>query len=119
VYWTAVSAADSAPLRTAVLNLELLGFLILFVTLTVIAWRRLGTPYGMFAALSLALPLSTPSTRWPLLSLPRFGLVIFPFFLALAWLSGRAPRAHAAILGTSALLLGVFVTQWTLWDWVA
>jgi len=119
VYWTAVSAADSAPLRTAVLNLELLGFLILFVVLTVVAWRRLGTPYGMFAALSLALPLSTPSTRWPLLSLPRFGLVIFPFFLALAWLSGRAPRAHAAILGTSALLLGVFVTQWALWDWVA
>ena len=119
VYWTAVSAADSAPLRTAVLNLELLGFLILFVALTVIAWRRLGAPYGVFAALSLALPLSTPSTRWPLLSLPRFGLVIFPFFLALAWLSGRAPRAHAAILGTSALLLGVFVTQWALWDWVA
>jgi type II secretory pathway component PulM len=45
--------------------------------------------------------------------------VIFPFFLALAWLSGRTPRAHAAILGTSALLLGVFVTQWALWDWVA
>ena len=119
VYWTAVSAADSTPLRTAALNVALLGFLILFVALTVIAWRRLGAPYGVFAALSLALPLSTPSTRWPLLSLPRFGLVIFPFFLALAWLSGRAPRAHAAILGTSALLLGVFVTQWALWDWVA
>ena len=30
-----------------------------------------------------------------------------------------APRAHAAIVGCSALLLGVFVTQWALWDWVA
>ena len=40
VYWTAVSAADSAPLRTAVLNLELFGFLALFVALTVVAWRR-------------------------------------------------------------------------------
>ena len=55
---------------------------------------------------SLALPLSVPSERFPLLSLPRFGLGRFPVFLALATLGGR-PRAHTAILGTSALLLGV------------
>ena len=107
------------PLRTATLNLLLLGFLVLFVALTVIAWREVGAPYGLFAALSLALPLSVPSSRWPLLSLPRFGLVTFPFFLALAWVGGRNPRAHAAILGFSGLLLGIFVTQWALWDWVA
>ena len=58
------------------------------------------------------------SSRWPLLSLPRFGITVFPLFLALAWLGGR-PRTHTAILGLSALLLGVFVTQWALWDWVA
>ncbi len=119
VYWTAVAPTDSAPLRTAVLNLELLGFLVLFVVLAVIAWREFGAPYGLFAALSLALPLSVPSSRWPLLSLPRFGLVVFPFFLALAWIGGRRPRANAAIAGASAVLLGVFVTQWALWDWVA
>ena len=119
VYWTAVSATDSAPLRTAALNLSLLGFLAVFVVLAVIAWREFGAPYGLFATLSLALPLSVPSSRWPLLSLPRFGLAIFPFFLALAWIGGRWPRANAAIVGTSAVLLGVFVTQWALWDWVA
>jgi len=119
VYWTAVGPADSTPLRTAALNLELLGFLVLFVALAVIAWREFGAPYGLFSALSLALPLSVPSSRWPLLSLPRFGLAIFPLFLALAWLGGRHVRANAAILGLSALLLGVFVTQWVLWDWVA
>jgi hypothetical protein len=119
VYWTAVAPADSTPLRTAAINLELVAFLALFVTLTVIAWRRLGAPYGLFAALSLALPLSVPSSRWPLLSLPRFGLVVFPFFLALAWVGGRSPRTHTAIVGVSTLLLGVFVTQWALWDWVA
>ena len=106
-------------MRTAALNLELLAFLVLFVVLAVIAWLQFGAPYGLFAALSLALPLSVPSSRWPLLSLPRFGLTIFPLFLALAWIGGRWPRAHAAILGTSAILLGVFVTQWVLWDWVA
>jgi hypothetical protein len=119
VYWTAVSPADSTPLRTATLNLGLFAFLVLFVFLAVIAWSRFGAPYGLFAALSLALPLSVPSARWPLLSLPRFGLTIFPFFLALAWIGGRRPRTHAAILGSSAILLGVFVTQWALWDWVA
>lgn len=119
VYWTAVSPADSTPLRTAALNLELFAFLVLFIALTIAAWRRFGAPYGLFAALSLALPLSVPSTRWPLLSLPRFGLVIFPLFLALSAVGGRSPRVHTAIVGLSALLLGVFVTQWALWDWVA
>ena len=95
-YWTPVQDAD--PIRVAVLNLEALAFLVLFVVLAVIAWRRFGAPYGLFAALSLAIPLSVPSERWPLLSLPRFGLTIFPLFLALAVLGGR-PRAHTAIVG--------------------
>ena len=90
----------------------------LFVALTVLAWRRFGAPYGLFAAVSLAIPLSVPSERWPLLSLPRFGLTVFPFFLALAALGGR-PRAHTAILAVSSLLLGVAVVQWSLWQWVA
>ena len=115
-YWPAVQ--DTSPLRAAALNLELLAFLVLFVALTVVAWRRFGAPYGVFCAASLAIPLSIPSDRWPLLSMPRFGLVVFPFFLALAWLGGR-PRVHAAILAISSIMLGVAVTQWALWQWVA
>ena len=115
-YWTPVQNTD--PIRVATLNLETLAFLVLFVALTVIAWRRFGAPYGLFAALSLAIPLSVPSDRWPLLSLPRFGLTIFPLFLALAVLGGR-PRVHTAIVVVSSLLLGVGVAQWALWQWVA
>ena len=116
IYWSAVENTD--PDRVAALNLQGLAFLVLFVALTVIAWRRFGTPYGLFCAASLAIPLSVPSERWPLLSLPRFGLVVFPFFLALAWL-GRSGRVHTAIVAVSALLLGVSVAQWALWQWVA
>ena len=116
VYWTAVQ--DTDPIRAATINLENLAFLVLFVALTVVAWRRFGAPYGLFAAVSLAVPLSVPSERWPLLSIPRFGLTIFPFFLALAVI-GRRPRAHTAILCVSSLLLGVAVVQWALWQWVA
>ena len=115
-YWSAVT--DTDPLRAAVVNLESLAFLALFVALTVVAWRHFGAPYGIFAAGSLAIPLSVPSERWPLLSLPRFGLVVFPFFLALA-VVGRRPRVHTAIVGVSALMLGVAVVQWSLWQWVS
>jgi hypothetical protein len=115
-YWPAVDGTD--PMRVAAVNLEALAFLVLFLALTVVAWRRFGAPYGLFAALSLAIPLSVPSERWPLLSLPRFGLVVFPLFLALAALGGR-PRVHVAILSVSSIMLGVAVVQWSLWQWVA
>jgi hypothetical protein len=115
-YWPAVTGTD--PMRVAVVNLECLAALVLFSWLTVVAWRRFGAPYGLYAALSLAIPLSMPSDRWPLLSVPRFGLVIFPLFLALASI-GRNPRAHTAIVAVSAVFLGVAVTQWALWQWVA
>ena len=122
--WSGIAAlwrqapSGTAPQHAVAVNVEGLLFLGLFLVLTVIAWRRFGAAYGLFAALSLAIPLSLPSSRWPLLSLPRFGLVVFPFFLALAWVGAR-PRAHAAILAVSALFLGVLTVQWALWQWVA
>ena len=116
VHWTP-SHADFQ--HAVAVNAEGLIALVLFIPLTVVAWRRFGAPYGLFAAVSLALPVSYPSSRWPLLSLPRFGLVIFPFFLALAALTAGRPRAHTSVAATSALLLGVAIVQWALWQWVA
>jgi hypothetical protein len=109
--------SGAAPQHATAVNVEGVVFLALFLALTLIAWRLFGAAYGLFCALSLAIPLSLPSSRWPLLSLPRFGLVVFPFFLALAWLGSR-PRAHAAILAISGIFLGVVVVQWALWQWV-
>jgi len=108
-----------SPMHAAAENVQALAFLVLFIALTVVAWRRFGAAYGLFAAVSLAIPLSYPSSRWPLLSLPRFGLVIFPLFLALAALAAGRPRVHTAVVACSALLLGVAVVQWALWQWVA
>ena len=115
VRWVPASATRHHAIAV---NAEALAFLVLFVVLCVVVWRQFGAAYGLFAVASLAIPLSYPSSRWPLLSLPRFGLVVFPFFLALAMLGGR-PRVHTAILACSALLLGVTVVQWALWQWVA
>ena len=114
-HWTPSGAGVNHAIAV---NAEGLVFLVLFIGLTVVVWRRFGAPYGLFAAISLAIPLSFPSSRWPLLSLPRFGLVVFPFFLALAVVGGR-PRVHTAIVSCSALFLGIAVAQWALWQWVA
>ena len=117
--WEGVAAlADSDPARTLALNVQQLAFVLLFVALAVVAWRRFGAPYGLFALGSLAIPLSFPAERFPLLSMSRFGLVIFPLVLALAALGARQ-RLHEAIVAVSSLLLGVAVVQWALWQWVA
>jgi hypothetical protein len=116
VHWT---PSGTGPQHAVAVNAEGLVALIVFVVLAVVAWRRFGAAYGLFAAVSLAIPLSYPSSRWPLLSLPRFGLVIFPLFLALAVLTTGRPRLHTTVIACSALLLGVAVVQWALWQWVA
>ena len=105
-------------LHDTVINLSQLGYTVLFAVLAVFAWRRLGSAYGLFTAVSLAIPLSFPSDRWPLLSMSRFGLVIFPLVLVLATLGAR-PRAHMAIVSISVVLLAVSVVQWSLWRFVA
>ena len=115
-YWPAVTDMD--PMRVALVNLASFVCLALFAGLAVVAWRRFGPAYGVFSVASLALPLATPSAQWPLQSYPRLGLVVFPLFLALGAL-GRRPRLHTAIVSVSALLLGVALTQWVLWEWVA
>jgi Mannosyltransferase (PIG-V) len=105
-------------LHAITLNAECWAFLLLYAGLAVVAWRRFGAPYGLFAALSLALPLSVPSSTWPLEAIPRFGLVVFPFFLALAALGERA-RIHTTVVLVSAVLLGIFIVQWTQYQWVS
>ena len=115
-HWT---PAQAGPQHAIAVNAEGLVALVLFLVLTIVAWQRFGAVYGLFAAASLAIPLSYPSSRWPLLSLPRFGLVIFPLFLALAALTAGRPRLHVAVVACSALFLGVAVVQWALWQWVA
>jgi hypothetical protein len=117
--WEGVAAlAETAPARDLALNVQQLAFTVVFLALAVVAWRRLGAAYGLFALLSLAIPLSFPAEQLPLLSMSRFGLVVFPLVLALAALATR-PRLHEAVVAVSSLLLGVAVVQWALWQWVA
>ncbi len=112
-YWVAEN-----PARVAAMNLQNTAFLALYLVLAVVAWRRFGAAYGLFALLCVLVPASAPTTTYPLLSMPRFGLVAFPIFLALAAL-GRSAKIHTVVVALSAGLLGVYVTQWATWQWVS
>ncbi len=108
-YWN--WATDTTVPRAAALSVFFALSLIVFSWLAVVAWRRLGAAYGVFSVVSLLIPLSAPTGRWPLLSLPRFGLTIFPLFIALA-LVGARRSTHTAIVWTSATLAFVVISQW-------
>jgi hypothetical protein len=100
-------------------NVENLVYTLVYLVFLYLVWRERTLAEGVFATIALLGPLSVPrSGHFPLMSMPRFGLVIFPFYLVLARL-GSTPRRNAAILGISALLLGVEVVKWVTFQWVS
>jgi hypothetical protein len=89
------------------------------LALAVVAWRRLGAPYGLYAIAALAIPMALPSERLGgLYSFPRFALAAFPCLVALAILC-RDRRAHAVVVAVLCAGLAVGVVRWALWYWVA
>jgi hypothetical protein len=68
--------------------------------------------------LSVALPLASPSTTIPLLSMPRFVLGLFPVFIALGAIA-TGPRANAILITCFAILLGLDLARWVEWQFVA
>ncbi|HEX8714741.1 MAG TPA: hypothetical protein VF706_04155, partial [Solirubrobacteraceae bacterium] len=82
-------------------------------------FRRLPPAYGAYVIAALAMPLSYPVREQPLMSLPRFLLVLFPLGMWFAaWLSAH-PRARVPALACSGLSLAFFTAQFTTWHWVA
>jgi len=114
-FWTSVD-----PDRVALMNLENLAYVVVFTVLAVVAWRRLGAGYGVYALACVALALSAPSTTYPtpILSFPRFALVIFPAFIALGAVV-RRPQLVLGVACASALLLGVNLLRWAAWQFIA
>jgi len=114
-----ISAREEREFQHAAFNnlLALLA-LVAFVALLVAVYRRFGarSPYFVYAAVSLLVPLCSPIDGNPLLSLPRFGLVIFPFFIALAM---REPKRHRLYVAASATLLVIASASFALYGWVA
>lgn len=96
-----------------------LAFAVVMTALAVLAWRRLGAAYGLYALGVLGLAMAVPSDRLGgLYSFPRLSLVAFPCFMALATAVGG--RRQTLLVSTaSAAVLGVYVLRWALWYWVS
>lgn len=100
-------------------NIMLFTFLALAAPLSVGVLRRLPLAYGLYTLAALALPLSYPVATQPLMSIPRFILVLFPLNM---WLGGylvTRRRFALAVFGLSALALVFFTAQFSTWHWVA
>jgi hypothetical protein len=112
-------AASGSPTVAAAHNVMLFAFLLAAVPATIGVLRRLPLAYGAYVLVALALPLSDPVSSQPLMSLPRFLLVLFPLGIWLAmWLSEH-PRAQRPALVASAALMVLFLAQFATWHWVA
>jgi Mannosyltransferase (PIG-V) len=113
------AATQGSPTIAAAHNLTLLAFLLLALPALVGVFRRLPAAYGVYVLAALAVPLSTPVASQPLMSLPRFLVVLFPLSIwAGSWLAPR-PRLGRAVLLASGLLMALFVAQFSTWHWVS
>ena len=110
--------AGGDPMRVAAINLMLFGFLCFGLVAAVGVLRRLPFAYGAYVIAALMLPLSYPVEPQPLMSLPRFLLVLFPIFM---WLAATAEERGATTryVAVSAVGLGLLTQQFAGWYFIA
>jgi hypothetical protein len=112
------SKAAGDPIAIAGQNLMLFAFLGLGVAALVGTFRRLPFAYGAYCVAALALPLSYPVTPRPLISLPRYEVVLFPLFMwGASWIARR--RWTVPAIASMAVLLGLFTAEFATWRFVA
>jgi hypothetical protein len=111
--------AGGSPSVAAAHNLLLLAFLAGAVAAAIGVLRTLPFAYGAYVLAALAMPLSYPVPAQPLMSLPRFLLVLFPLNIWLAGGLAAHPRARVLVLVLSAALLVFFTADFATWHWVS
>ncbi len=110
--------AGGDPFRVAGMNLMLMATLVFAGVATAGVLRRLPFAYGAYVVAALALALSFPPDAQPLMSLPRFVLVLFPLFMWLA-LVCEERRVTDRVVAVSAMALGLFVVEFASWHFIA
>jgi hypothetical protein len=113
-------AGGGSPFIDAGHNLLLSAFLLAAIPATIGVLRLLPFAYGAYVVAALALPLSYPVAPQPLMSLPRFLLVLFPLNMWLAVRLLERPKALTrAVLISSGLAMMFFAGEFSTWHWVA
>jgi hypothetical protein len=115
--WSLIS---SQSWRDSVANSDTLELVatILAIGLAVVGLFKL--PWWMSAYLwpPLLVPLFQPSSVHPLMSMPRFFIVLFPLFIVIALLTGRR-WVRLILTPISILLLIALTIQFSQWYWVS
>ena len=93
-------------------------FALLFVALTVQAFRTQPLIYPLYMAVTFAGTLTKVSAVQPLLAVSRYVLVLFPGFVSLARWGWQRAWIHRLIVYGSAALLIFFTGQFAIWGWV-
>lgn len=91
---------------------------LLFIPIALFTLWRVRAAYSLYGLVLFAVPLFSPSLVHPLMSMPRFVIVIFPFFIALAMLL-RNRWLFGAVLVLSIAQFAVLLIQFGTWFWVA
>jgi hypothetical protein len=127
-YWLQTTGIPGRDLVTAVQKMLAgdaafvlyLDFFCTFFLLgtTILAFRRLGTTYGLYSAALLFFMLLPASDQKPLFSFMRYTLAFFPTFMILAK-AAENPWINRLIFYPSVALLLYLSGQFFVWGWVA
>jgi hypothetical protein len=95
-----------------------LPVVLLVIPLLIYCLVKLPIEYSIFPVILFLIPLFSPSTVHPLMSMSRFVIVMFPLFIGLALLTRRQIAFTLAIV-PSVTLLVLLTIQFSTWYWVA
>ncbi len=96
-----------------------LAFFTLFLAVMVFGVFVLPPGLSLYALALVLVPLLTPSPLFPLMSLPRFLLDAFPFFIALGVTLSRSRKALFLWLILSSFVGATLTALFVTWRWVA
>ncbi len=91
---------------------------VLAILLVLVGLRTVPLYYTAFVIPALIVPLLTPSSVNPLMSMPRFVLPLFPLFVVSALLIRNRTTGWVLAIGSSCLLV-ILTMQFALWYWVS
>lgn len=114
------SLITSNAWRARVANSDVLELVatIFFLLLIVIGFKVLPLYQSLYLVPGILIPLFQPSSVHPLMSIPRFGLVLFPLFIVMAILfRRRVIYLPLAVISTCLLIL--LTLQFSSWYWVS
>lgn len=92
---------------------------LVFIPIVIYTLIKVRPAYSLYAALVFVVPMFSPSHVHPLMSMPRFVIVLFPLFIALAILLRKHRVLYGVVLALFVIQFAALLIQFSTWFWVA